>query len=41
MTKIGFVDAGRIGSTSAFAILRSVDVDEIALRTHLDESYVA
>ncbi len=31
MTKIGFVGAGRIGSTSAYATMYDVDCDEIAL----------
>jgi len=31
MTKVGFVGAGRVGSTAAYATLYSVDCDEIAL----------
>jgi|Deesub1362A_J573_1020465.scaffolds.fasta_scaffold00018_81 malate dehydrogenase len=31
MTKIGFIGAGRIGSTSAFACLHMIDIESIAL----------
>lgn len=31
MVKIGFIGAGRVGATSAYATLSSVDCDEIAL----------
>ncbi|MDI6860111.1 MAG: malate dehydrogenase [Methanocellales archaeon] len=31
MVKIGFVGAGRVGSTSAYAVLHTVDCDEIVL----------
>jgi len=31
MTKIGFIGAGRIGSTAAYATLHTVDCDEIAI----------
>ncbi len=31
MTKIGFVGAGRVGSTAAYAALHTVDCDEIAI----------
>src|SRR5438067_843391 len=31
MTKVGFIGAGKIGSTSAYATLSMVDVDELVL----------
>jgi malate dehydrogenase len=37
MTKIGFIGAGRVGSTAAFATLHTVDCDEIAIVDILED----
>ncbi|MDD2778395.1 MAG: malate dehydrogenase [Methanocellales archaeon] len=40
MVKIGFVGAGRIGSTSAYAVLHRVDCDEIVLVDIIEDTAI-